>query len=107
MSGGFKDREKAFEGRWAHDEEMRFKIVARCNKLLGLWAAGELGKSGDAAQAYAKDVIAAEFSESGDEGVFHKVRKDLDPAKVTDHTIRRKMAELLETAAEQVQSEAK
>jgi hypothetical protein len=107
MTGGFKDREKAFEGKWAHDEEMRFKIEARRNKLLGLWAAGELGKTGDAALAYAKEVIAADFEEPGEEDVFRKVRKDLDPAKVTDHTIRRQMADLLETAADQVKNETK
>ncbi|MBL6854192.1 MAG: DUF1476 domain-containing protein [Alphaproteobacteria bacterium] len=106
MSGGFKDREKGFESKFAHDEETRFKVMARRNKLLGLWAAEKLGKSGDAAAAYAKDVIAAEFKAHGDEDVFAKVRADL-PASVTDAAIRAHMATLLETAAEQVSKEAK
>ncbi len=106
MSGAFEDRGKGFESKWAHDADMQFKIMARRNKLLGLWAAGEAGKDGDAAQAYAKEVVAADFEEAGDEDVFRKVRKDL-PAAVSDHTIRRKMAELLETAAEQLETEAK
>ncbi len=107
MSGSFEDRRKGFESKWAHDAEMQFKIMARRNKLLGLWAAGELGKSGDAAQAYAKEVIASDFTEPGEEDVFRKVRGDLDAAKITDHTIRRKMGELLEAAAEQVEKEGK
>jgi hypothetical protein len=106
MSGSFDDRRKGFESKWAHDADMQFKIMARRNKLLGLWAAGELGKTGDAALAYAKEVIAADFEEPGDEDVFRKVRGDL-PATVTDHTIRHQMVELLDTAAEQVQGEAK
>jgi hypothetical protein len=107
MSGSFEDRRKGFEGKWAHDAEARFKIVARRNKLLGLWAAGELGKSGADAETYAKEVVAADFEEPGDEDVYRKVRRDLDPAKVTEHTIRRKMTELLDTAAEQISKEAK
>lgn len=107
MSGSFEDRRKGFEGKWAHDGEMRFKIVARRNKLLGLWAAGELGKTGAAADAYAKEVVAADFEEPGEEDVFRKVRGDLDPAKITDHTIRRHMAELLDIATEQVTKETK
>jgi hypothetical protein len=106
MSGSFEDRRKGFEGKWAHDADMRFRIVARRNKLLGLWAAGELGKSGTAAEAYAQEVIAADFEEPGEEDVYRKLRKDLDSAKVTDHTIRRKMTELLDTATRQVEKEA-
>jgi hypothetical protein len=106
MSGSFEDRRKGFEGKWAHDADMRFRIVARRNKLLGLWAAGELGKSGTAAEAYAQEVIAADFEEPGEEDVYRKLRRDLDSAKVTDHTIRRKMAELLDTATRQVEKEA-
>ncbi len=107
MSGSFKDREKGFESKFAHDAEMKFKVMNRRNKLLGLWAAGELGKSGDEAAAYAKEVVVADFEEPGDEDVYRKVRRDLDPAKVTEHTIRRKMTELLDTAAEQIEKEAK
>ncbi len=106
MSGGFKDREKGFEAKFAHDAELQFKIMARRNKLLGLWAAGEMGKSGDEAAAYAKEVVAADFEEAGDEDVFRKVRKDLD-ARIDDTTIRARMVDLLDVAAEQVQTEAK
>jgi hypothetical protein len=106
MSGSFDDRRKGFESKWAHDADMQFKIMARRNKLLGLWVAEQTGKTGDAAAAYAKEVVAADFEEPGDEDVFRKVRKDL-PAAVTDHAIRKKMADLLDTAAEQVQTEAK
>jgi hypothetical protein len=107
MSGSFDDRRKGFESKWAHDAEMQFKIMARRNKLLGLWAAGLLGKSGDAAASYAKEVIAAEFTAHGDEDVFAKLRGDLDAAKVSDHDIRHHMAELLDTAAEQIEHERK
>jgi hypothetical protein len=103
-----KDRQDTFEKKFAHDEELRFKAVARRNKLLGLWAAEKLGKSGDAAQTYAKEVVMADFEEVGDEDVFRKIRADFDAAGVnqSDHQIRRTMAELLEVAAEQVRSES-
>ena len=106
MSGSFDDRRKGFESKWAHDADMQFKIMARRNKLLGLWAAELMGRSGDAATAYAKEVIAADFEEAGDEDVYRKVRKDL-PDSVTEHAIRHKMVDLLDVAAEQVQKEAK
>ena len=73
----FDDRENAFESKFAHDAEMQFKAEARRNKLLGLWAAGLMGKSGDAADAYAKEVIKADFQEAGDDDVFRKVSGDL------------------------------
>lgn len=101
-----KDRETAFESKFALDEEMRFRATARRNKLLGLWAAEKMGKAGDAAEAYAKEVVAADFQEAGDEDVFRKVRGDLDAAKVaqSDHQIRRTMDELMAVAIEQVQA---
>src|SRR5215469_8567635 len=107
MSGSFEDRRRGFESKWAHDADMQFKIMARRNKLLGLWVAEQNGKSGDAAAAYAKDVVSADFGAPGHEDVFHKVRKDLDAAKYSDHAIHKKMADLLDLAAEQVQSESK
>jgi hypothetical protein len=107
MSGSFDDRRKGFESKWAHDAEIQFRIMARRNKLLGLWAAGEMGHTGDKADAYAKSVVAADFEEPGEEDVFRKVRGDLDKAKYSDHAIRVRMADLLDTAAEQVQSETK
>ena len=95
-----KDREEGFERKFAHDEELRFKAMARRNRLLGQWAAEKLGKSGDEADAYAKEVVMADFEEAGDEDVFRKLRGDFDGAGVTvsDHQIRRTMEELLHQA---------
>ena len=107
MSGSFEDRRKGFESKWAHDAEMQFKIMARRNKLLGQWAAGEMGLAADKAETYAKAVVAADLQEPGDEDVFRKVRSDLDSAKYSDPAIRHKMVDLLEIAAEQLQREAK
>jgi hypothetical protein len=101
-----KDREEGFERKFALDEELKFKAFARRNKLLGLWAAEKLGKSGADADAYAKDVVVSDFEEAGDDDVFRKVRKDFDAAGVTqsDHQIRRTMEELLAQAVEQVKN---
>ncbi len=99
-----KDRENAFENKFAHDEELRFKAMARRNKLLGLWAAEKLGKSGEAADAYAKEVVLADFEEAGDDDVFRKVRADLG-ADISDHQIRREMENLLTVAMEQLRSQ--
>jgi hypothetical protein len=101
-----KDREEGFERKFAFDEELRFKATARRNKLLGLWAAEKLGKSGDEADAYAKAVVMSDFEEAGDEDVFRKVRKDFDAAGVqqSDHQIRRTMEELLAQAIEAVKN---
>ncbi|MFN0115247.1 MAG: DUF1476 domain-containing protein [Paracoccaceae bacterium] len=100
----FDDRENAFETRYAHDEAMKFRAEARRNKLLGLWAAGLMGKSEADAAAYAKEVIASDFAEAGDEDVFRKVAGDLG-GKADDATIRAKMAELMAEAKRQVMSE--
>ena len=107
MSGAFEKRQKGFESKWAHDEELRFKVFARRNKLLGLWAAGELGLKGDATEAYAKEVVAADFQKAGDEDVFEKVRDDLKAKGVgiSEHVLRLKMAELIETAKKQIEQE--
>ncbi len=109
MEEPFEKRKKAAEAKWAHDEELRFKLYARRNKLLGLWAAGQMGLAGTAADAYAREVIQADFEKPGEEDVFEKLRRDFDAKgiAVTDHAIRRSMAELLETAREQIESEAK
>ena len=97
----FDDRKNAFENKFAHDAEMRFKAEARRNKLLGLWAADLLGKSGDDAEAYAAEVIRADFEEAGHEDVVRKVAGDLG-AKATADDIRAKMAELLPIAEQQI-----
>ncbi|MET3790480.1 DUF1476 domain-containing protein [Aquamicrobium terrae] len=101
-----KDRQESFERKFALDEEQRFKAIVRRNKLLGLWAAEKLGKSGADAEAYAQEVVKSDFEEAGDHDVFRKVRKDFDTAGVeqSDHQIRRTMEELLATAAEQVKN---
>ncbi len=103
---GMKDGEEGFERKFALDEEQRFRAMARRNKLLGLWAAEKLGKTGDAADAYAKEVVISDLEESGDEDVFRKVRRDFDAAGVeqTDHQIRRTMEELMTTAVEQIKN---
>ncbi|MCE8536116.1 DUF1476 domain-containing protein [Ruegeria pomeroyi] len=101
----FDDREHAFEAKFAHDEEMQFKAQARCNKMLGLWAAGLMGKTGDEAAAYAKTVVIADFEEAGHEDVVRKVTADLDGLADAD-TVRAKMAELLPEAKAQIMSEA-
>lgn len=97
----FDKREQAFEQKFAHDEELRFKATARRNKLLGLWAADLLGKTGDDAEAYAKSVIMADFEEVGDDDVYRKVKADLDAAgaAVSESDLRGKMSELLARAA--------
>lgn len=100
----FDDREHAFEAKFAHDEEMNFKAQARANKLLGLWAAEMMGKSGDEAAEYAKEVIRADFEEAGHEDVVRKVLADLD-GKADADTIRAKMAELLPLAKSQMMNE--
>lgn len=101
-----KDRQDSFEKKFAHDEELRFKATARRNKLLGLWAAEKLGKSGEEAEAYAKEVVIADFQEAGDGDVFRKIREDFDAAGVeqSDHQIQRTMNELLAEAIEQVRN---
>jgi hypothetical protein len=103
----FEDRKKGFESKFARDEELRFKAMARRNKLLGLWAAEKLGLKGDEAEHYAKDVVKADFSEPGEEDVFRKIRSDFDAQKIdqSDHQIRREMADLMDEAVRQVSRE--
>ena len=100
----FDDREDKYEKKFAHDATLRFKAEARRNKLLGLWAAGLMGRAGDAADAYAKEVIKADLEEAGDEDVFRKIRGDFDAAGIdqSDHQIRRQMKECMATAMEQI-----
>lgn len=103
----FDKRKKGFEEKFARDEELRFKANARRNKLLGLWAAEKMGLDGPEAEAYAKEVVIADFEEAGDEDVFRKIRKDLDDKGVeqSDHQIRRTMEELMATAIQQIQDQ--
>jgi len=99
----FNDRENAFENKYAHDEETKFKIAARANKLLGLWAAELMGKSGDDAAAYAVEVIKADFEEAGHEDVVRKVAGDFN-GEVSDTEVRAKLLELTAVAEEQITS---
>jgi hypothetical protein len=101
MMTTFNDREKAFENKFAHDSEMQFKAEARRNKLLGLWAAGLLGKTGDDASAYAIEVVKSDFEEAGEEDVYRKVSGDLGD-RAEESTIRAKMAELMVEAKAQL-----
>jgi hypothetical protein len=103
----FDKREDAFEKKFAHDEELKFKAYARRNKMLGLWAAGVLGLSGSEAEEYAKQVVLADFEEAGEEDVFRKVKQDFAARGVSEseQTIRTKMAEFLKTAVEQIKAE--
>ncbi len=78
----FNDREKAFEAKFAHDEELRFKVEARRNKLLGFWLAEKMGKTGGDAEDYAKEVVIADLQEAGDEDVIAKVMADIEVAKL-------------------------
>ena len=105
----FSDREKGFENKFKHDKELKFKAEARRNKLLGKWAAELMGLSGEAAEAYAKEVVASDFEEPGDEDVFRKVFGDLQAKGVdkSEHQVRRQMQDLLVTAQEQIMQEVK
>ena len=105
----FEDREKGFERKFAHDEELKFRATARRNKLLGLWAAEKLGLTGDEAQAYAREIVKADLAEPGEEDVFRKVRSDFDAKGIaeSDHQIRRMMGELMAAAVSQIESEGK
>ncbi|MER9290868.1 DUF1476 domain-containing protein [Mesorhizobium sp. M0618] len=101
-----RDRQEGFEKKFAMDEETKFRAMARRNKLLGLWAAEQLGKSGADADGYAKEVVHADFEEAGDNDVFRKVRADFDAAGVaqSDAQIRAAMEDLLVKAVEQIRS---
>jgi hypothetical protein len=105
----FEEREKGFERKFVHDEELRFKATARRNKLVGLWAAEKLGLAGDAAQSYAREVIKADLAEPGDEDVFRKLRTDFDAKGVaeSDHQIRRMIDEMMSQAVAQIEAEGK
>jgi hypothetical protein len=101
----FDDRENAFEAKFAHDAEMQFKAEARRNRLLGLWAAGLLGKAGDEAADYARDVIRADFEEAGDDDVVRKVKADLGDL-ATEAKIRDMLIEFMREAKSQLVAES-
>ncbi|RWK39633.1 DUF1476 domain-containing protein [Mesorhizobium sp.] len=101
-----RDRQEGFEKKFAMDEDTKFRAMARRNKLLGLWAAEKLGKSGEDADAYAKEVVRADFEEAGDDDVLRKIRADFDAAGIaqSDVQIRGVMNDLLATAVEQIKN---
>jgi len=103
----FNDREKAFEDKYKHDQELQFKVEVRRNKLLGLWVAEMLGLSGADAEAYAKEVVSADFEEPGDADVIRKIQGDTQPKNIdlSEHRLRKKMDELVAVAKEQIMSE--
>lgn len=100
----FDDRDKAFENKYARDEEMNFKVNARRNKLLGLWAAGKLGKNGPEAEAYAKEVVMADLDAPGDADMLAKLLGDFKSADInmSEAEIRSEMERMLPTAREQI-----
>jgi hypothetical protein len=102
----FDKREEGFEKQFAHDEELRFRATARRNKLLGMWAAGKLGKTGADAEAYAKEVVLADFEEIGDDDVARKVLSDFQAAGVnqSEHQVRRTMDELMARAVSEIKA---
>ncbi|MCC6889109.1 MAG: DUF1476 domain-containing protein [Hyphomicrobiales bacterium] len=106
MTTTFDKREEGFEKQFAHDEELKFKATSRRNKLLGLWAAEKLGRKGPDAETYAKEVVIADFEESGEDDVFRKIRNDLDAAgvAVSDQEIRTAMVDLMGQAIEQIKT---
>ena len=103
----FDEREKGFESKFAHDQEFEFKVIARRNRLLGLWAAQEMGLTGEDAESYAKDVIYSDFDRAGDEDVFEKVWGDLQAKApgVSEHQLRRQMEDLRNDARGQLKAE--
>ena len=109
MSDSFDERRKNFEEKWAHDEERRFKVLARRDRLLGEWAAQELGFSGAERDTYAKSVVQTELTKGGEGAIVRKLHADFSAKKIhhSEHAIHRKMGELLKLAEEQIMNELK
>ena len=104
----FQDREKAFEDKYKHDQDLQFKVEVRRNKLLGLWIAEEfLGRSGAEADSYAKEVVTADFEEPGDADLLRKIFGDLEKqgVELSEHRLRKKMDELTVEAKQQIMTE--
>ena len=98
----FNDREKAFEKKFANDQEAEFKISAKRNKLLGTWVASILNLNEEQKKNYITEVIKSDFQEAGDEDVFKKIKKDLEGKNIQDTVIRQKMSEFLEAAKKEI-----
>ncbi len=104
---GFSEREKSFEDKFKHDEELQFRVVNRRNKLLGLWVAELMGKTGSEAETYAKEVVLADFDEPGEDDIIRKILADAEAAKVdlTEHRLRHHMEQLLDEAKAEIMKE--
>ncbi|MCY4191932.1 MAG: DUF1476 domain-containing protein [Rhodospirillaceae bacterium] len=104
----FDEREKGFEKKFEHDQEFQFRAEARRNKLMGLWAAGQMGITGADAEAYAREVVQADFEEPGPEDVIRKIKADFESKGVdkSDHQIRRQLDDCMAEARRQMMSEA-
>ena len=94
----FEDRKKSFEKKFAHDEELQFKVSARKNKYIGQWVSQILGHNAEKEKEYIQSVIKADFEEAGDQDVFRKIKEDLKNHNISDEEIRKKMDELNEKA---------
>ena len=94
----FEDRKKSFEKKFAHDQELQFKVSARRNKYLGEWVSQILDYNSDQEKKYIQSVIKADFAEAGDEDVFRKIKEDLKDKNISDDELRKKMDELNEKA---------
>lgn len=99
----FDKREQGFEAKYIHDEELRFKAMARCNKMLGDWAAAELGLAGEAAAVYAKDLVTADLENQTIDATLHRVSKDLAKKGITQQQVAKRMNEFLQMALEQIE----
>ena len=103
----FSEREQAFENKFKHDAELRFKIIMRRNKRVGLWAAGLLGHTGDKAEEYAKSVVESDFEKLGHDDVIAKLMADFETAKLemSEHRLLKQMEEMLDEAQRQITAE--
>jgi hypothetical protein len=104
---GFEDRQKDFENKFKHDQELQFKVTARRNRIFGEWAGSQMGLSGEALTAYAKDVVMSDFEKPGDDDVLEKVQSDMKAAgsDVSTERLRKQMDDLMLEAKKQVMAE--
>ena len=100
----FDKREQGFEAKFIHDEELRFKAMARCNKMLGNWAAARLGLAGDAATAYANELVTANLENQSSDDTLRKVSKDLAPEGISEQQVAQRMQEFLHSALQQIET---
>jgi hypothetical protein len=100
----FDKREQGFEAKFIHDEESRFRAMARCNKMLGNWAAAQLGLAGDAAIAYANELVTADLASQTSDATLHKVSMDLAPKGISAEQVGQKMNEFLQLALQQIEA---